>query len=128
MFEVTESAEIINLEQTNKLIRELRDKGHHVCLDDFGAGAAAFQYLRALDIDFVKIDGSYVREALSKPNGKSFLKAMASLCADIGIDTIAEMVEDEPVAKFLIEACVKYGQGYLFGKPAPGVIGQSGTA
>jgi EAL domain-containing protein (putative c-di-GMP-specific phosphodiesterase class I)/GGDEF domain-containing protein len=128
MFEVTESAEIVNLEQTNKLIRELRDKGHHVCLDDFGAGAAAFQYLRALDIDFVKIDGSYVREALSKPNGKSFLKAMASLCADIGIDTIAEMVEDEPVARFLIEAGVKYGQGYLFGKPAPGVVGQAGAA
>ena len=60
MFEVTESAEITDLDSTNNFITDLREKGHHVCLDDFGAGAAAFQYLRALDIDFVKIDGMYV--------------------------------------------------------------------
>ena len=117
MFEVTESAEIIDLEATNRFISSLRSKGHHVCLDDFGAGAAAFQYLRALDIDYVKIDGMYVREALVKTNGKSFLKAIATLCSDLGIDTIAEMVEDEEVAQFLIESGVRYGQGNLFGKP-----------
>ena len=126
MFEVTESAEIIDLDSTNNLISGLREKGHHVCLDDFGAGAAAFQYLRALDIDFVKIDGMYVREALVKANGKSFLRAMATLCSDLGIDTIAEMVEDEEVAGFLIESGVRYGQGYLFGKPSLGIMGQSG--
>ena len=126
MFEVTESAEIIDLDATNNFITGLREKGHHVCLDDFGAGAAAFQYLRALDIDFVKIDGMYVREALVKANGKSFLRAMANLCSDIGIDTIAEMVEDEEVAGFLIESGVRYGQGYLFGKPSLGIMGQSG--
>ncbi len=117
MFEVTESAEITDLEATNSFISGLRSKGHHVCLDDFGAGAAAFQYLRALDIDYVKIDGMYVREALVKTNGKSFLKAMATLCSDLGIDTIAEMVEDEEVAQFLIESGVRYGQGNLFGEP-----------
>ena len=124
MFEVTESSEISDLESTNDFITSLREKGHHVCLDDFGAGAAAFQYLRALDIDFVKIDGMYVREALVKSNGKSFLRAMATLCSDLGIDTIAEMVEDEEVADFLIESGVRYGQGYLFGKPSLGVMGQ----
>ena len=124
MFEVTESAKITDLETTNKIIHDLRSKGHQVCLDDFGAGASAFQYLRALDVDFVKIDGVYVREALVKPNGKPFLRAMATLCSDLGIETIGEMVEDEPVARFLLESGVRYGQGYLFGRPAVGVIGR----
>jgi EAL domain-containing protein (putative c-di-GMP-specific phosphodiesterase class I) len=68
----------------------------------------------------------YVREAIVKASGKSFLRAMANLCSDIGIDTIAEMVEDEEVASFLIESGVRYGQGYLFGKPSLGIMGQSG--
>ena len=121
MFEVTESAKIANLEETNAVLQGLRRAGHHVCLDDFGAGAAAFQYLRALEVDFVKIDGVYVREALTTPNGKPFLRAMAGLCSEIGIQTVAEMVETEEEAKFLFEAKVQYGQGYLFGKPAQGI-------
>ena len=121
MFEVTESAKITNLEETNAILQGLRRAGHHVCLDDFGAGAAAFQYLRALEVDFVKIDGVYVREALTTPNGKPFLRAMAGLCSEIGIQTVAEMVETEDEARFLLEAKVQYGQGYLFGKPAQGI-------
>ncbi len=128
MFEVTESAKIANLEETNAVLQGLRRAGHHVCLDDFGAGAAAFQYLRALEVDFVKIDGVYVREALTTPNGKPFLRAMAGLCSEIGIQTVAEMVETEDEAQFLFEAKVQYGQGYLFGKPAQGITGIRETA
>ena len=124
MFEVTESSKITDLEATNKILHGLRELGHHVCLDDFGAGAAAFQYLRALEVDFVKIDGLYVREALTKPNGKVFLKSMAGLCADLGIETVGEFVETEEVAKFLQQVGVNYGQGYLFGKPGMGVSGK----
>ena len=123
MFEVTESAKITNLEETNAVLQSLRRAGHHVCLDDFGAGAAAFQYLRALEVDYVKIDGVYVREALTTPNGKPFLRAMAGLCSEIGIQTVAEMVETEEEAQFLFEAKVQFGQGYLFGKPAQGITG-----
>ena len=128
MFEVTESAKIANLEETNAVLQGLRRAGHHVCLDDFGAGAAAFQYLRALEVDYVKIDGVYVREALTTPNGKPFLRAMAGLCSEIGIQTVAEMVETEDEAKFLFEANVQYGQGYLFGKPAQGITSIRGPA
>ncbi|HTI88788.1 MAG TPA: EAL domain-containing protein, partial [Alphaproteobacteria bacterium] len=63
LFEITESARIQNLEAVAQVVRGLRDAGHKVCLDDFGAGASAFQYLRALDVDVVKIDGIYVRDA-----------------------------------------------------------------
>jgi EAL domain-containing protein (putative c-di-GMP-specific phosphodiesterase class I) len=115
--EITESARICDLEATNALIQNLRNAGHIVCLDDFGAGAAAFQYLRAMEVDVVKIDGVYVREALTAPHGRAFLKAMASLCKDLEIGVIAEMVEDKETAQFLRECGIRYGQGYLFGKP-----------
>jgi EAL domain-containing protein (putative c-di-GMP-specific phosphodiesterase class I) len=96
----------------------LRDAGHKVCLDDFGAGASAFQYLRALDVDVVKIDGIYVRDALKMGKGKSFLKAMAGLCNDLGIVTVAEMIENANAVTFLRACGVAYGQGYLFGRPS----------
>ena len=121
MFELTESSKIEDLETTNNVIQGLRELGHHVCLDDFGAGAAAYQYLRALEVDYVKIDGIYVQEALSTKNGKAFLKSMSTLCRDLNIHTVAEMIEDEETAEFLQEIGVRYGQGYLFGKPGVGV-------
>ncbi len=118
IFEITESAKIKDLQTVNATVQTLRRAGHKVCLDDFGAGAAAFQYLRDLDIDVVKIDGAYVRGALETDKGKAFLRAMASLCNELGITTVAEMVEDRQSLDFLRDCGVGYGQGYLFGKPS----------
>ena len=118
LFEITESANIANLVQTNAVIQSLRKAGYRVCLDDFGAGESAFHYLRALDIDMVKIDGSYVRDALAQPKNRYFLKAIAGLCTDLKIDTIAEMIEQEKTIA-LVQACgVRFGQGYFFGRPS----------
>jgi len=117
-FEITESARIGNLRGVNFIVKGLRAEGHKVCLDDFGAGASAFHYLRALDVDVVKIDGIYVRDAFKTSKGAAFLKAMASLCSDLGIATVAEMVEDESNLAFLKQCGVDYGQGWLFGKPS----------
>jgi EAL domain-containing protein (putative c-di-GMP-specific phosphodiesterase class I)/PAS domain-containing protein len=118
LFEVTESAKIKDLTKVNAALQSLRKVGHHVCLDDFGAGAAAFQYLRDLEVDVVKIDGAYVRGALKTAKGIAFLKAMAGLCNDLDIATVAEMVEEEIYVPFLIECGVDFGQGYLFGRPS----------
>lgn len=117
LFEITESAKITDLQTTNNVIQCLRSAGHSVCLDDFGAGSAAFQYLRALEVDVVKIDGIYVREALTTPNGGAFLQAMVDLCRSLKIDVVAEMVEDEATADFVLKCGVQYAQGFLFGKP-----------
>ncbi|MDP6351150.1 MAG: EAL domain-containing protein [Alphaproteobacteria bacterium] len=117
LFEVTESSEIDDLSAIDGVIQEFRRAGHAVCLDDFGAGAAAFQYLRALKVDLVKIDGAYVRDALTDPGVRAFLKAMTGLCGDLGIDTVGEMIEDQATAKFLIDNGVRYGQGYFYGRP-----------
>lgn len=117
IFEVTESAKITDFEAANTFLQELRGQGFLCCLDDFGVGESSFNYLRSLQVDFVKIDGSYVRESIATKRGQHLLKAMAGMCKELGIVTIGEMVEDEKVAALLWESGVRFGQGYLFGKP-----------
>lgn len=117
IFEVTESSKIEDLVTANNFIQELREAGNLCCLDDFGTGESSFEYLRNLQVDFIKIDGSYVRESLKTQRGRHMLKAMAGLCRDLNVTTIGEMVEDEKAAAMLWESGVKFGQGYLFGKP-----------
>lgn len=121
MFEITESTRIENLEETNKIVQELRDLGHKVCLDDFGAGAAAFQYLRALQVDCVKIDGIYVLESNHNKKSQAFLRSIVSLCRDLDIETVGEMIETEDTARYLQKLGVHYGQGYHFGRPEIGL-------
>lgn len=117
IFEVTESSKIEDLPAANQFLQELREAGNLCCLDDFGTGESSFEYLRNLQVDFIKIDGSYVRESLKTQRGRHMLKAMAGLCRDLNVTTIGEMVEDEKAAAMLWESGVKFGQGYLFGKP-----------
>jgi EAL domain-containing protein (putative c-di-GMP-specific phosphodiesterase class I) len=88
-----------------------------VCLDDVGAGATSFYYIRSLQVDFVKIDGSYIRNIHENERDKAFVKAIKNLCIDLGITTIAEMVETEQQCRILIANGVNLGQGWLFGKP-----------
>ncbi len=116
MFELTESAEIRDLDSANAVIQEIRAAGHPVCLDDFGAGSAAFHYLRALTVDVVKIDGSYVQDVVRTGRAMPFLKAITQLCRDLKVSTVAEHVEDEETANLLRILNVNYGQGWYFGK------------
>ncbi|WP_417457473.1 EAL domain-containing protein [Kordiimonas sp.] len=119
MFELTESSQIDDLETTNRILRRIRDFGHKVSLDDFGAGAAGLQYLRVLKVDCVKIDGVYIRKGLEDAENRSFLRSIAELCNGLGIETVGECVENETQRRFLEEIGVKYAQGWLYGKPAP---------
>lgn len=121
MFEVTESAELKDLDRANKVVQKLRSFGCKISIDDFGAGAAAFQYLKALQVDYVKIDGSYILDAFKTRHGQPFLKAIASLCQDLGIQTIGEMVEDARTMWLLRDVGVPFAQGYFFGRPMPDV-------
>ncbi len=121
LFEITESARIHDLETVNRLVQSLRRQGHHVCLDDFGSGQAAFQYLRTLDVDMVKIDGRYIQDAMSTKKGRSFLRAMAGLLAELNIATVAEMIEDSATMDVIRECGIGFGQGYLFGRPSPDI-------
>lgn len=120
-FEITESAHIDDMAMANRMIRALRDMGFQICLDDFGAGETAFHTLRALDVDAVKIDGSYVREIGQRPRDRAFLKAVAQLCRDLGVDTVAEMIEDEKTYQTMQSCGIHYGQGYYFGRPSSNI-------
>lgn len=118
LFELTESTQINALDHVNAVIQSLRAKGHRFALDDFGAGASSYPYLHALTVDFVKIDGAYVRRVLESSRDAAILRSMVSLCRELGVKTIAEMIETEEQAKALHALGVDHGQGYLFGKPA----------
>ncbi len=117
LIEITESYRITDLTRVNKIIQTLDGKGFAVGLDDFGAGATSFQYLRELEVEFVKFDGAYVGRLLESNRDRVMLKAMAGMCSDLKIRTIAEMIEQEYQATQLEELGVGFGQGFLFGKP-----------
>jgi EAL domain-containing protein (putative c-di-GMP-specific phosphodiesterase class I) len=118
MFEITESASIIDSEVANTFIHSLRKQDYHVCLDDFGAGAASFQYLSTLEVDAVKLNGSAIANAQKWHKGKAFLPALADLCNKMGVETIAEWIESDTDFNFVKECGIKYVQGFLFGKPS----------
>lgn len=116
--EITESSKIHDLELLNKVLNEVRNIGYRVYLDDFGAGASGFQYLKQLTVDGVKIDGEYVRDAAKDKTTRAFLLSMATLCQNIGVETVAEWVETKEQMDLLAKIGISYGQGYYFGKPS----------
>jgi EAL domain-containing protein (putative c-di-GMP-specific phosphodiesterase class I) len=119
MFELTESSEIKDMETASSYLRWLRKMGYRVCLDDFGAGAAAYSYLRYFEVDFVKIDGVFIKEACEDVRQRALLRSIAGLCKELKSEVIAEMIEDEATAKMCASLGIGLGQGFLFGKPKP---------
>ncbi len=115
--EITESAQLKELSETNKVLQEIRRRGFQVCLDDFGAGSASFQYLQALSVDFVKIDGAYTRRLGKSPKDDAMIRGLVRLCDDLKIGTIAEMVETRDQAERLRAIGVTLAQGWYYGKP-----------
>jgi EAL domain-containing protein (putative c-di-GMP-specific phosphodiesterase class I) len=119
MFEVTESQVIEDLAKAELIITELRRLGHQVCLDDFGAGAASFDYLRRLSFDFIKIDGRFIQSLETGNREAKLVKHLAAIGADLGSRTIAEMIETEARAEMVLRLGVNLGQGWAFAKPGP---------
>ena len=117
LLELTETAAITKLEKAEKVFADLKKMDYRICLDDFGAGAAGYQYLRAFNVDYVKIDGEYVRDMNSPGYRPTFLLSIVRLCADLGVKTIGEHVENRFQADFLRSLGVDFAQGYHFGKP-----------
>ena len=119
MFELTESNAIDDLEAAGTFLRWLRRAGYRVCLDDFGSGAATYTYLRNFDVDFVKIDGPFLSEARDNSRQRALIRSVSHLCRDLDTQVVAEMIEDEAMAKLCQEMSIGFGQGYYFGKPKP---------
>ncbi|MBL8554486.1 MAG: EAL domain-containing protein [Phenylobacterium sp.] len=119
LLELTESHALGDLDAANARIQALRRAGHEVCLDDFGAGSASLDYLRQLEADVVKFDGKFVQGLDSRPRDAVMLKRLAEMCAELGVETVAEMIETEDAARKIQAMGIGLGQGWLFGKPAP---------
>ena len=118
MFEITESNTIQDLDMVNHFIQILQNDGFKVCLDDFGAGSASFQYLHRLHVNYVKIDGAYTKKILTSDRDGIMVKNLVQMCRDLKIKVIAEMIEEEQQAERMRSLGVHYGQGYLFAKPS----------
>lgn len=117
LFEVTESVAIANLQSASNVLRQLREFGCATALDDFGVGYSSFTYLKELPVDFVKIDGSFVRDIDHNHLSLAFVKSMNDIAHAMGKQTIAEFVETQECLDKLNEIGVDYAQGYLLGRP-----------
>jgi hypothetical protein len=95
----------------------LRGRGMRLCIDDFGAGAAAFRYLRAFRVDLVKIDGGYLRNAMRSEQDRGILASMVGLIRTVGARSVSERIETEDEAGLMSGLGVELGQGWLFGRP-----------
>lgn len=118
IFEITESTTIVELQLVNRFIQILQAKGYKVCLDDFGAGSASFQYIQQLHVDYVKIDGQYTRKILTSHRDQILVKNLSQMCRDLHIKVIAEQVEQEAQVEKMKELGIELAQGFYYGYPA----------
>lgn len=118
-FEITETAAVANVAQTQLLIRHLRARGVEFALDDFGTGVSSLAYLKSFDVSMLKLDGSFTRDLLTDARSESLVRGVAQLARSMGIQTVAECVESETVRQRLTEIGVDRAQGFLFGQPVP---------
>ncbi|MDR7192852.1 EAL domain-containing protein [Luteimonas terrae] len=116
-FELTETAAIGNLAHASALMVELKALGCAFALDDFGSGMSSFAYLKHLPVDFLKIDGGFVRDLLVDPIDQAMVEAINHIGHVMGLRTIAEFAEDERIVSRLREIGVDYAQGYALARP-----------
>ena len=118
-FEITETAIIANLHTATSLISSLRDMGCRFALDDFGVGLSSFGYLRNLPVDYLKMDGSFVKNMVNDKTDYEMVRAINQIGHTMNIMTIAEFVENEAILQAVRELGVDYAQGYIIAKPLP---------
>ncbi len=118
-FEVTETAAIANLAIASNFIATLRGIGCSFSLDDFGSGLSSFGYLKNLHVDYLKIDGMFVKDIVNDPIDRAMVKSINEIGQVMGMETIAEFVENDEITNILEEIGVDYVQGYAFGRPVP---------
>jgi diguanylate cyclase (GGDEF)-like protein len=118
-FEITETAAVTNLAQAQLFFKELRALGYAFALDDFGVGMSSFAYLRDMPVDYVKIDGTFVKNMVKNQTDAVMVQAINNIAHSLGKKTIAEFVADEATAAALQAMGVEYGQGFGLGHPVP---------
>jgi len=118
-FEITETSAIANLAEAVQFIEVMHGLGSRFALDDFGSGLSSFSYLKTLPVDYLKIDGQFVKDIEKDPVDRSMVEAINNIGKVMGIKTIAEYVETTSIATELQRIGVDYGQGWALAKPEP---------
>ncbi len=119
VFEITETAAMSEIDVTLTFIRRLKEMGCRFALDDFGAGFSSFYYLKRFDVDYLKIDGSFVRDLATDEGSRIFVRALNDVARGLDKQVIAEWVETPEVLNLLLGMGTQFGQGYLFQRPVP---------
>jgi diguanylate cyclase len=117
--EITETAAVTNLADAAAFITQIRALGVQVALDDFGSGASSFGYLKTLPVDYLKIDGQFVRDVVDDPLDEAAVRCFAQVAHIVGVKTVAEFVDRPEVLAKLRSLGVDYAQGFLLHRPAP---------
>ncbi|MFL6600285.1 MAG: putative bifunctional diguanylate cyclase/phosphodiesterase [Steroidobacteraceae bacterium] len=117
--EITETAAVTNMADAAVFIRQIRALGVQVALDDFGAGASSFGYLKTLPVDYLKIDGQFVRDVVDDPMDEAAVRCFAEVARILGVKTVAEFVDRPEVLAKLRLMGIDYAQGFLLHRPAP---------
>ena len=116
-FEITETAAVANFSQANRFIHALKELGCKFSLDDFGTGLSSFGYLKHFPVDFLKIDGSFVREMVRDPIDREMVRSINEIGHLTGKLTIAEFAESPEIIEMLRNMGIDYAQGYGIGMP-----------
>jgi diguanylate cyclase (GGDEF)-like protein len=122
VFEIVESEGIVNYEEIIDFIKTVKSYGCKIAIDDFGTGYSNFSYLSKLDVDYIKIDGSLIKNINRDVDHLLTVESILFFAHKKGIQTIAEFVEDESIFKTLLDLRVDYSQGYLFSTPSPDIL------
>ena len=118
-FEITETAALNNMEQSKKFINFLREKDFRFALDDFGTGTSTFAYLKNLPVEYLKIDGSFIKEIVDDPFAEAIVNSITQVSRVRNLQTIAEYVENQEIMQRIKNIGVDFAQGYGVGKPVP---------
>jgi EAL domain-containing protein (putative c-di-GMP-specific phosphodiesterase class I) len=122
VFEITERETVKNTALLEKFVKELKFEGFKFAIDDFGAGFSTFHYIKLFPVDYIKIEGEFIRNAPKNDVDRAFVKCIISLAKDLQIETIAEMIEDEEILDTVKELGATYGQGYHIQAPEQRLI------
>ncbi len=129
-FEITETSLVRNIDRAQRFVSRLQRLGCQVALDDFGTGYSSFAYLKNLPVNYLKIDGSFVRDMLESPLSRAIVASIVNIASVTGAITVAEHVESQALAHALRELGVDYAQGFAVHRPEPltGVLEQLGES
>jgi EAL domain-containing protein (putative c-di-GMP-specific phosphodiesterase class I) len=118
-FEITETAAIHHLSKAQRFIQGFRERGGKIALDDFGSGFSSFRYLKTLPVDYIKIDGSFVKDMLSNLSDQVMVEAITQVAHALGIKVVAEHASSRDIIEHLRQIGVEYAQGFGIGVPLP---------